>query len=66
MNELELIRHFRSDVEPPDAERAATARAALEAEFDGAPQRRRSAPSPRTGIAGRRRWPRLRVVAAAR
>ena len=41
MNELELIRHFRSDVEPPDAERAATARAALEAEFDGTPQRRR-------------------------
>ena len=40
MNELELIRHFRSDVEPPDAERAATARAALEAQFRGAPKRR--------------------------
>jgi hypothetical protein len=48
MNELELIRHFRSDVEPPDAERAAAARAALEAQFGGAPMRR-----PRRRVRGR-------------
>lgn len=41
MNDLELIRHFRSDVEPPDAERVATARAALQAHFDDVPLRRR-------------------------
>jgi hypothetical protein len=48
MNELELIRHFRSDIEPPDAERAATARAALEAQFGGGPKRR-----PRRRVRGR-------------
>lgn len=40
MNDLELIRHFRSDVQPPDAERVAAARAALEAHFAVPPKRR--------------------------
>jgi hypothetical protein len=40
MNDLELIRHFRSDVEPPDDGRLATARAALQAEFDAPPRHR--------------------------
>jgi len=39
MNDLKLIRHFRSDVETPDSERVAAARRVLEAEF-GAPARR--------------------------
>ncbi len=41
MNDLELIRHFRADVEPPDAERVAATRATLQAHFDDAPLRRR-------------------------
>jgi hypothetical protein len=40
MNDLELIRHFRSDVPSPDAERAATARGTLEAEFSAPAMRR--------------------------
>jgi hypothetical protein len=40
MNDLELIRHFRSDVEPPDEERTASARGVLETHFDAAPPRR--------------------------
>jgi hypothetical protein len=48
MNDLELIRHFRSDVQPPDADHMATARAALEAQFSAPPRRR-----PRRRVRGR-------------
>jgi hypothetical protein len=41
MNDLELIRHFRSDVEPPDTARASSARAMLETEFSAPSKRRR-------------------------
>lgn len=55
MNDLELIRSFRSDVEPPDAERIAAARAKLLAECAQA------APAP-----ARRRLPRARHNLRAR
>jgi hypothetical protein len=48
MNDLELIRHFRSDVEPPDTDRVAAARATLASVLDDSPGRRR-------GRAARRR-----------
>jgi hypothetical protein len=51
MNDLDLMRRFRSHVQPPDPERVAAARATLRAHFDQAPSPRRRRVRPRPVIA---------------
>lgn len=64
MNDLELIRTFRSDVEPPDDRRVATARARLMAEYQEVPAARRWRLHRRPAFAALLTVPALAAVAA--